>query len=108
MKYINEKEFELSGILNWHNLGYTGKDVKIANMETCNVDAWYFKKQVNDPLIMAEKGKRILMESNIKCNSSSCSRCEFYTLPWGGSYSSKSVTATLQKIFAIHDLKAYT
>ena len=61
MEYINEKEFELSGILNWHNLGYTGKNVKIANMETCNINAWYLKKQAKDPFDNRREGLEIHM-----------------------------------------------
>ncbi len=96
MKYINEKEFELSGILNWHNLGYTGKDVKIANMETCNVDAWYFKKQVNDPFDNGREGQENSHgNQTLNVIHQVAPDAEFYTLPRGGSYSSKSVTGNL-------------
>lgn len=30
---MNKKEFDLSGITRWHELGYTGKGIRIANME---------------------------------------------------------------------------
>ena len=30
---MNKKEFDLSGITRWHELGYTGKGIRIANMK---------------------------------------------------------------------------
>ncbi|WP_333637780.1 S8 family peptidase [Tissierella praeacuta] len=45
----NEREFELSGILEWHKRGYTGKGIKIANMESCNLDAWCHDGKIIDP-----------------------------------------------------------
>lgn len=96
MKYINEKEFELNGILNWHNLGYTGKNVKIANMETCNIDAWYLKKQVNDPFGNGrEKQENSHGNQTLNVISQVAPDATYYTLPRGGTYSNTKVTGNL-------------
>lgn len=49
MKYINKKEFEKLNIIKWHEMGYTGKGIKIANMESGNPNAWNLKGRVLDP-----------------------------------------------------------
>lgn len=51
MKYIKENiaEFEVCGIQKWHSLGYTGKGIKIANMEMANPNLYFFDGKVKDP-----------------------------------------------------------
>lgn len=51
MQYIkqNLKEFALSGILRWHEAGYTGKGIRIANMEGTDPSLWFFEGKVKDP-----------------------------------------------------------
>ncbi len=51
MRYIeqNKKEFDLSGILRWHEAGYTGKGIRIANMEGTDPSLWFFEGKVKDP-----------------------------------------------------------
>ncbi|WP_352420722.1 S8 family serine peptidase [Proteiniborus sp.] len=57
MKYIKEnlKEFETCNILTWHNLGYTGKGIKIANMEACCPSSPIHEGKVLDPFNIAYK-----------------------------------------------------
>lgn len=51
MSYIKENlaEFEICNILRWHELGYTGKGIKIANLEKANPDLWFFDGKVSCP-----------------------------------------------------------
>jgi hypothetical protein len=51
MRYIpeNSKEFEMSGIKRWHELGYTGKGIKIANMEGTDPTLHFFNGKIKDP-----------------------------------------------------------
>lgn len=83
----NAREFELSGINYWHELGYTGKGIKIANMESCNVDAWYFKNQIKDPL-NHKRNKLDNAHGNQTINilSQVAPDADFYILPTSGSY----------------------
>lgn len=54
MNYIKEnlKEFETCNILLWHSMGYTGKGVKIANMEKACPDSPVFDGKLHDPFNM--------------------------------------------------------
>lgn len=92
---MNEKEFQISGILDWHNQGYTGKNIKIANLEKCSIDAWYLKKQINDPF---NNGKEDSENSHgnqtMNVISQVAPDADLYTLPRGGSYSKDKVTGT--------------
>ena len=45
----NLKEFEISGILRWHELGYTGKGISIASLEGFNPNAYFLKGKVKNP-----------------------------------------------------------
>lgn len=55
MTYIleNLKEFELLGILDWHTLGYTGKGIKMAEIESCRMDLSLFDDKLYDPFNIA-------------------------------------------------------
>lgn len=55
VKYLNKKEFEYNNIINWHKKGYTGKGIKIANMESCNPDAWCHNGKIVDPFNHKQK-----------------------------------------------------
>lgn len=46
---MNRKEFDLSGITRWHELGYTGKGIRIANLEGTNPSLWFFNGKIKDP-----------------------------------------------------------
>lgn len=52
---MNTDKFDYSNITTWHNKGYTGKNIKIANMESCNPDAWCFDGRIKDPFNHAQK-----------------------------------------------------
>ena len=46
---MNKKEFDLSGITTWHELGYTGKGIRIANLEGTDPSLWFFNGKIKDP-----------------------------------------------------------
>lgn len=46
--YINKREFEKLNIIKWHEQGYTGRGVKVANLETANPKLHYLGR-VHDP-----------------------------------------------------------
>ncbi|MDN5318005.1 MAG: hypothetical protein PWR08_2130 [Thermoanaerobacterium sp.] len=50
MRYIqqNLKEFEICGILQWHQKGYTGKNIKICELESCPILPM-FDGKLHDP-----------------------------------------------------------
>lgn len=52
MRYIeqNKKEFEICGILRWHEKGYTGKGIRMAEIEPARPDLWFFDGKLHDPL----------------------------------------------------------
>lgn len=97
--YINKKEFKISGILDWHKKGYTGKDVKIANIESCYTNAWFFKKQVNDPFSYGREDDSNSHGNNtINVINQVTPDADFYILPRGGVYTANSITGKLVDI----------
>ncbi len=96
MNYINKREFEVNNIPTWHEKGYTGKGVRVANMETCNLNPWYLKGRINDPF---DNGKKALGNSHGNQTMNMLIQvapdAEFYTLPRGGVYKKDSVTGKL-------------
>ncbi len=46
---MNKKEFDLSGITTWHKAGYTGKGIRIANLEGTDPNLWFFHGKIKDP-----------------------------------------------------------
>lgn len=46
---MNKKEFDLSGITTWHKAGYTGKNIRIANMEGTDPALHFFNGKIKDP-----------------------------------------------------------
>ena len=46
---MNEREFEITGVKLWHDLGYTGKGINIANLEHTARDEPWFDGKFNDP-----------------------------------------------------------
>jgi N-acetylmuramoyl-L-alanine amidase len=46
---VNKKEFDLSGITRWHELGYTGKGIRIANLEGTDSTLPFFNGKIKDP-----------------------------------------------------------
>lgn len=94
--YINKKEFEINGIINWHKQGYTGKGVKIATIEKCNTDVWYLKKTVNDPFSNAKESlDNSHGNQTLNVISQVAPDADFYTLPRGGVYKKDSITGSL-------------
>jgi N-acetyl-anhydromuramyl-L-alanine amidase AmpD len=50
---MNKKEFDLSGITRWHKKGYTGKSIRIANLESTDPQLPFFDGKVKDPFGIA-------------------------------------------------------
>lgn len=46
---MNKREFDFSGITAWHKLGYTGKGIRIANLESTNPALPFFHGKIRDP-----------------------------------------------------------
>lgn len=46
---LNKREFDMSGITAWHKLGYTGKGIRIANLESTNPALPFFHGKIRDP-----------------------------------------------------------
>ena len=59
MKYIKEnlKEFEICNITKWHGMGYTGKGIKVAEIESCIPDLWFFHGMLKDPFDIGRNSK---------------------------------------------------
>lgn len=96
MNYINEKEFEINNIPSWHKQGYTGKGIRVANIEPCNLNPWYLKKPVIDPLGTGkESAENAHGNQTLNVISQVAPDADFYTLPRGGTYTSKKVTGRL-------------
>jgi hypothetical protein len=53
----NLKEFALSGILRWHEAGYTGEGIKIAEIESAKPDLPFFDGKVHDPFGIGKDSK---------------------------------------------------
>lgn len=51
MRYLHEnsKKFEMSGVKRWHEKGYTGKGIRIANLEGTDPLLPFFHGKVRDP-----------------------------------------------------------
>lgn len=96
INYINKNEFQFNNINNWHKKGYTGKNIKIATIEVCNIDTWYLRNKVKDPF---NNGKQALVNSHgnqtLNVVSQVAPDATFYTLPRGGSYSTSKATGNL-------------
>lgn len=91
MNYINDKEFDISNIKTWHNKGYTGKNIKIANLEPCYTSAWYFEKDIKDPFnIGRNTGENNHGDHTINVISQVAPNADLYILPDEGSYDMNS------------------
>lgn len=58
----NEAEFERCNIPTWHQQGYTGKGIKIAELEGANVNAPFFEGKLHNPFNMRydKHGEQVL------------------------------------------------
>jgi len=45
----NPKEFSACNIQQWHNLGYTGKDINVGNTEKASINSPLFNGKIHDP-----------------------------------------------------------
>ena len=90
MRYIpeNSKEFEMSGIKRWHELGYTGKGIKIANMEGTDPTLHFFNGKIKDPFDNASGiGKNYHGHQTTDILHQVAPDADIYSLPSGGIYS---------------------
>lgn len=46
---MNKREFDFSGISARHEKGYTGKNIRIANLEGTDPSLWFFNGKIKDP-----------------------------------------------------------
>lgn len=56
MNYLNKLEFKYNNIPEWHRQGYKGKNIKVANLEQGNCDAWNLKDRIVNPFDMKREG----------------------------------------------------
>ncbi len=79
----NKKEFEICNILRWHEKGYKGKGIKIAEIESFNTDAFYLKGKVKDPFSRGEKGGSSHGTQVLDVMYQVAPEAELYSLPSG-------------------------
>lgn len=96
MECINRNEFEVCGIPYWHALGYSGRGVRIANMESCFTEAWYFNKPVIDPFSQG-RAENNNSHGNQTMNiiNQVAPEADLYILPRGGSYTKDEIKGGL-------------
>jgi len=96
MKYIKENlaEFEMCNILRWHQLGYTGKNIKFAEIEGANPNSWIFEGRLKDPFNRCSitsdynsHGRKVF-----DCFIQVAPNADIYSLPSGGIYSNNSAS----------------
>ncbi len=84
---LNKKEFDLSGITKWHELGYTGKNIKIANMESTDPNLWFFDGKIIDHFkIGKEYNKNYHGTQTADVLHQIAPDVDIYILPSGGQY----------------------
>jgi hypothetical protein len=91
MRYIKEnlKEFEICGILRWHELGYTGKRIKIAEIEGADTTLNIFDGKLHDPLsVGVGEGINGHGQKVFDVDHQIAPDAELYILDGSGSYSS--------------------
>ncbi len=91
MRYLPEnlKEFEMSGIKRWHELGYTGKGIKIANLESTNPKFPFFNGMIRDPFKIGFSDYKNSHGTNVAhVIHQVAPDAEIYIVPSGGQYGS--------------------
>lgn len=97
MRYIKEnlKEFEICGILRWHEKGYTGKGIKIAEIEPARPELWFYDGKLNDPF-------RYGADAQLNCHGQkvldvihqTIPDADIYSLPSGVSSSNNTISGS--------------
>ena len=81
---MNKKEMDITGVKLWHDLGYTGKGINIANLEHTATDAAHFNGKFHDPFgISSGYGHGALVMSVMH---QVAPESNLYILPTGVSY----------------------
>jgi len=84
---LNKKEFDLSGITTWHELGYTGKGIRIANMEGTDPALWFFHGRVISPFgWVSGVGKNYHGHQTTDILHQVAPEAEIHIIPSGGQY----------------------
>lgn len=84
---MNEKEFDLSGITAWHKAGYTGKNIRMANMESTDPNLWFFDGKIIDHFkIGKEYNKNYHGTQTADVLHQVAPDADIYILPSGGQY----------------------
>jgi len=65
-EYMNKKEFDLSGVTTWHELGYTGKGIRIANLEGTDPTLHFFNGKLTAIVEPLEQPGTIKLEASAK------------------------------------------
>ncbi len=90
---MNKKEFDLSGITRWHELGYTGKGIRIANLEGTDPSLWFFNGKIKDPFgNVSCVGRNYHGHQTADILHQVAPEADIYSLNSAGSYSSNSAS----------------
>lgn len=88
---MNKKEFDLSGITTWHKAGYTGKNIRIANLEGTDPSLWFFNGKIKDPFNNASGvGRNYHGHQTADILHQVAPEAEIYILSNSGRYGSKT------------------
>jgi len=88
---MNRKEFDLSGITRWHELGYTGKGIRIANLEGTDPSLWFFNGKIKDPFgNVSGVGKNYHGHQTADILHQVAPEADIYILSSSGRYGSKT------------------
>ena len=79
----NKKEFEICNIFQWWNKGYTGKNIKIAEIEGFNTDAYFLKNKVVDFFNRGKSGGSTHGTQVLDVMHQSAPDATLYSLPYG-------------------------
>ena len=85
VKLWTKGEFDFSGISAWHEKGYTGKGIRIANLESTNPALPFFHGKIRDPFDICHSDYKNSHGTNTRgCASSSrtWSRDTYHTKRW--------------------------
>lgn len=90
---MNKKEFDLSGITRWHKAGYTGKGIRIANMEGTDPSLWFFNGKIKDPFgNVSGVGRNYHGHQTADILHQVAPDADIYSLSSSGRYSSNSAS----------------
>lgn len=96
---MNKDEFDFSGITKWHQNGYTGKGIRIANLEGTDPSLPFFHGKVKDPFGNATSiGRNYHGHQTTDILHQVAPDADIYSLPSGGIYSRDKAEGALIEI----------